>query len=93
MPSFDDASTLVWQEANEPALVIFISPRWRDTLHPDPDGRTLRATGQVIRALVALARGLDLQDLIDISFSDVELTPFHGHLIVQQEGVQDVQTA
>ena len=23
---------------------------------------------------------------------ELELTPFHGHLIVQQEGVRDVQT-
>lgn len=62
MPSFDDASALVRNGEIEPALVIFVSHRWRDTLHPDPDGRTLRAICQVLRALVALARGLDPQD-------------------------------
>ena len=28
----------------------------------------------------------------DVSKLDVKLTPFHGHLIVQQEGVRIVQT-
>ena len=26
-------------------------------------------------------------------YFNLELTPFHGHLIVQQKGVQDAQTA
>lgn len=62
MPGYDDSSPLAWQEENSPALVIFVSHRWRASLHPDPDGRTLHAIRQVLRSLEALARGLDPQD-------------------------------
>jgi hypothetical protein len=66
MPDFDAATALAWRDADEPKLVIFVSHRWRDISHPDPDGRSLRAICQLISSLALLARGLDPQDMTPV---------------------------
>jgi hypothetical protein len=59
MPSFAAAARLRWADPDPPALVLFISHRWRTRTHPDPNGESLARLVAMLGALDRLARGLE----------------------------------